>query len=257
VQELLEFSQRDLKRVFSLSPLLLRALVEEGHIHPVAIDGASSYSFQDLLILRTASTLRQARVPAHKIRAALRHLRQVAKDTDLPALTQGPGGRGIAVSAGARLWSYESGQYALPLESGSFAGTMDQVRLSPGARPTPYAAAVHFERALTLEHEDSDTARVAYAACLAQDPLHLEARINLGRLLHRAGELTQATDVYRDASEPSALLLLHFAALLEEQNRFGEALEKYRRAVTMDPQLAEGYCTPARLRAPKLPNFSN
>lgn len=220
----------------------MQALIDEQHICPVPIDGALRYSFHDLLVLRSASNLRRARVPTRKIREALRQLRQLGSIADLPTLTRAPTGRGIAISAGANLWAYDSGQYALPLAQ---------------AHVLSYAAAEHYERAHALEVADPAGACTAYAACLALVPDYIDARINLGLLLHRAGELSLATHVYRDVSEPDARLLMHFAAVLEDQNRCGEALEKYRHAVALDPQLAERYAAPASSLRPLCARLSH
>jgi hypothetical protein len=45
----------------------------------------------------------------------------------------------------------------------------------------------HYLRGLELEEADRIAARQAYESCLAGDCRHLEARINLGRLLHLEG----------------------------------------------------------------------
>ena len=52
-----EYSQADLTRLFHLSKTLLRSLVQAGYIPRPARTGKTRYSFQDLLILRTASAL--------------------------------------------------------------------------------------------------------------------------------------------------------------------------------------------------------
>jgi len=68
------------------------------------------------------------------------------------------------------------------------------------------AAHRHFKRGTGLESKDAAAARGAYEACLKGDCSHLEARINLGRLLHLAGRLEEAEEIYRRAYEPSAIL---------------------------------------------------
>ena len=57
----------------------------------------------------------------------------------------------------------------------------------------------HFAKAFVLEESDVDAARSHYEACLAVDPHHPEARLNLGRLLHLGGRLRDAEQVYRGA----------------------------------------------------------
>src|SRR3954462_10635431 len=77
-------------------------------------------------------------------------------------------------------------------------------------------AATHFERALALEESDLNAARDAYMAALAAHSDHLEARINLGRLLHLQGNLREAEKIYRAARHSSAMLSFNLAILLED-----------------------------------------
>ena len=86
----------------------------------------------------------------------------------------------------------------------------------------------HYKRALRLELSDAASARAAYEACLNGDCSHLEARINLGRLLHAEGLLSEAEALYRAAAEPSALLLFNLGVLLEDLKRELDAIQAYR-----------------------------
>ena len=104
-----------------------------------------------------------------------------------------------------------------------------------------------FEKALSLEDSDPAAAQAAYAACLAVDPQHLEARINLGRLLHMEGRLREAEQVYRGQKTAEPLLLYNLAVLLEDLEREPEALATYREALALDPELADAHFNLARL----------
>src|SRR5438876_1172541 len=80
------------------------------------------------------------------------------------------------------------------------------------------------------------------AQALAADPVHLDAHINLGRLLHEAGRLAEAERVYRNAiaacgSDP--VLLYNLGVLLEDMDRKNEAMEAYESALHRDPRLAD------------------
>jgi hypothetical protein len=59
----------------------------------------------------------------------------------------------------------------------------------------------HYLRGVDLEEADRRAAREAYESCLAGDCTHLEARINLGRLLHFEGLHGEAEAIYRDTNE--------------------------------------------------------
>jgi len=81
------------------------------------------------------------------------------------------------------------------------------------------AAHEHYLRAIGLEDEDRHAARSAYEACLAGDCSHLEARINLGRLLHLEGLHGDAEKVYRETDLADATLLFNIAVLMEDLAR--------------------------------------
>jgi tetratricopeptide (TPR) repeat protein len=102
-------------------------------------------------------------------------------------------------------------------------------------------ASEHFERALALEASDLDAARESYRTALATYSGHVEAAINLGRLLHLSGELDAAERIYRDAKHASATLSFNLGLLLEDLHRDEEAIRAYREALALDPTLHEAH----------------
>ena len=102
-------------------------------------------------------------------------------------------------------------------------------------------ASVHFARGFALEATDVGAARDAYAAALTVHEGHLEASINLGRLLHLSGELEAAEATYRAAEHASALLAFNLALLLEDLRRDQEAIRAYREALALEPTLHEAH----------------
>ena len=99
----------------------------------------------------------------------------------------------------------------------------------------------HYLRALELEEADRRAARAAYESCLAGDCTHLEARINLGRLLHLEGLHGDAETIYRDTMEADATLFFNLGVLMEDQQRDGEAIKYYREAIIHDPGMADAH----------------
>ena len=90
-------------------------------------------------------------------------------------------------------------------------------------------------------------ARSAYEQILKADPNHLEARINLGRLLHLDGRLAEAEQVYRFGGKAEPFLVFNLAVLLEDLGREPEAIVAYREALALDPQFADAHFNLARL----------
>ena len=99
----------------------------------------------------------------------------------------------------------------------------------------------HYLRGTSLEEEDRRAARRAYEACLKGDCSHLEARINLGRLLHLEGRLRDAKNIYLGTQEPSAILYFNLGVLFEDLKRNLDAIEAYRQAIVHDPGLADAH----------------
>ena len=102
-------------------------------------------------------------------------------------------------------------------------------------------AHAHYLRGIDLEEADRRAARAAYESCLAGDCSHLDARINLGRLLHLEGLLEEAESVYRDTTEIDATLFFNLAVLLEDRGRDQEAIKYYRETVHHEPGMADAH----------------
>ena len=242
------YNTKDLERLFGLPASAVRSLARAGHISPVKRGGRLHYSFQDLLMLRTASALRSASISARRINRTLQSLRStlpVGDALDRRSLTAL--GNQIAVREGKLLWESESGQYVLALDIGEARGGLHVITRQTSPPPTEISADEHYARAFALEDTDPEGARTAYEASLEADPQHVEARVNLGRLLHIAGRLDEAERVYRGAQKAEPLLAFNLAVLLEDLKKEADAISAYREALALDPQLADAHFNLARL----------
>jgi tetratricopeptide (TPR) repeat protein len=99
----------------------------------------------------------------------------------------------------------------------------------------------HYLRGLELEEADRRAARLAYESCLAGDCRHLQARINLGRLLHLEGLHEDAEKIYRDTQEADATLYFNLGILMEDLGRHDDAAKFYREAIVHDPGMADAH----------------
>lgn len=229
------YGVRDVERLLNLPRSAIRALVAAGFVVPGrGPRNQLRFSFQDLIVLRTAQALSDANVPQRRITRSMKELRRQLPDSmPLSGLSIGAVADRVVVREGTTRWQAESGQYLLEFEGDPGAGALNVV-----ARQEPY------ERALSLERNDMEGALAAYAQAVATDPTHLDTRINLGSLLHEDGRLAQAERVYRDAletlgSEP--VLLYNLGVLLEDMGRKVEAVEAYAAALRGNPDLADGH----------------
>ena len=241
-----EYSLADIKRLFGLPPALIRKLGQVGCITHATPRGKSQYTFQDLLVLRVASALKGAKISSPKIMAALEQIRAALPPGQVPpTIALASSGKSIAVREGSREWE-ASGQYALPLQSNEKAGQITRLG-RPGEKSTASLADDHYRRGYMLEDTDAVAARAAYLAALRAQDDHLEARINLGRLLHLDGQLKEAEKLYRQAKSSSALLSFNFAILLEDLDREEEAIAAYCEALAQDPLLHDAHFNLFRL----------
>jgi tetratricopeptide (TPR) repeat protein len=240
------YNSKDLERLFGLPASAVRSLARAGHISPIKRAGRLHYSFQDLLMMRTASALRAAKISAHRINRTLQTFRETlptgaaSNQRSLTAL-----GDQIAIREGKLLWESDSGQYALDL--GEDKGGLHVISRREPAAPAGKTADDLYAQAFALEETDPEGARAMYEATLEADPQHVEARINLGRLLHMAGRLAEAERVYRGALKPESLLIFNLAVVLEDLRREADAIAAYRESLALDPELADAHFNLARL----------
>jgi tetratricopeptide (TPR) repeat protein len=243
---MVEYTLADIKRLFGLTPALTRQLGQVGCItHPVGRQ-THEYTFQDLLVLRVAGALRAAKIPSRQIVAALRQVQTVLPPgREFSSIALAPSGKSLAVHEGSREWE-ASGQYMLPLAINERPGQVAHMKRA-GEEPDVSPADEHYRRGHMLEDTDAAAARAAYLEALRVKEDHLEARINLGRLLHLDGQLKAAERVYRQAKSSGALLSFNLAILLEDLDRNEEAIAAYHEALALDPLLHDAHFNLSRL----------
>jgi len=253
-----DYGVRDVEKLLRLPRSTLRALIEAGFVAPArGPRGAWRFSFQDLIVLRTAQALADANVPRRRITRSVRELRRHLPATmPLSGLRIGAVGDRVVVRERNGRWQAESGQYLLEFDGDPADGSLSVIEapaadVGAGGRAATDPAAgrdddagAWFERAIALEADDPERALAAYARAVAADPHLVDARINLGRLLHERRRLPQAEAAYRDAlaacgDEP----VLHFnlGVLLDDMGRAREAVTAYEAALRGDPSLADGH----------------
>jgi tetratricopeptide (TPR) repeat protein len=241
------YDSKDLERLFGLPASAVRALTRAGHINPVRRAGKLHYSFHDLVVLRTASALRAARISTQKINKTLLELREaLPSGTALNEISLTALGNRIAIREGQTLRESDSGQYALALEIVEEKGQLHVITRQETSNPDN-SADEHYARALAIEDADPKGASISYEASLKANPNHLEARINLGRLLHMAGRLAEAERMYRPGAHSDPFLAFNLAVVLEDLEREPDAILAYREALALDPQFADAHFNLARL----------
>ena len=237
-----QYGVREVEKLLRLTRSTIRALIAAGFVSPArGPRKAWLFSFQDLIVLRTAQALTDARVPAKRITRSLKALRrQLPEAMPMSGLAIGAVGDSVVVKDGSGQRQAESGQYLLAFECDPASGSLSVIESTSTTQPA--TAADLFTTAAALECEDVEAALRTYEQAIAADPERLEARINLGRLLHEAGHLDGAERAYRNALDVcgrNPLLLYNLGVLLDDMNRKEDALEAYRAALREDSGLAD------------------
>jgi tetratricopeptide (TPR) repeat protein len=250
------YTTRDVAKLLGLSEPQVRSQARAGFLSPDrGPRNGYRFSFQDLVLLRTARELAQARVPPRRIRSALRGLaRELPSGRSLSELRITADGQRVVVRDEGGAWNPESGQLQIDFTVAELVS-----RTKPAARQLaqsaphssePLTAPEWFELAVHLEVGAPDQAQSAYARALALDPDFLDAHVNLGRLLQLAGRTGEAVEQYHRAlqagsTDPTAAFNLGTA--LEELGLWAEAVAAYRRAIQTDQTFADAHFNLARL----------
>jgi tetratricopeptide (TPR) repeat protein len=248
------YSTREVAELLGISVPRVRALVRTGIVSPGRQGSRATFSFQDLVLLRTAKGLTDANVPPRRILKALKALAsQLPADRPLSAVRVQIDGDRVIVRDSNATWEPESGQTVLDFSIRELGEKVAPLARESVHRALRAASSTEelFQAALESEQIGaSGDAEAAYRKVLEADAAHVAARINLGRLRHVARALAEAEQLYRQALEidpthPTARFNL--GVVLEDRGATAEAIEAYREAVRLDPRVADVHFNLARL----------
>jgi predicted Zn-dependent protease len=236
------YGVREVEKLLRLTRSTIRSLIQAGFVAPArGPRGAWQFSFQDLIVLRTAQELSAAKVPRRRITRSMKELRRhLPQAMPLSGLRICAVADRVVVREGASHWQADSGQYLLSFQGDPASGTLSVVEAD---KPVEAPDARHWlERAAALEQDDAQAALLAYERAIELDPTLLDAQINRGCLLHEAGRLADAERAYRGALQACGAapgLFYNLAAVLEDLGRKEQAVEAYKEALAGDPRLAD------------------
>lgn len=249
------FSVQDVERVLRLSRSTIRGLVKTGFVQPTRGPKRQlRFSFQDLIVLRAARALLEAKISRRRITRSLEDLRRhLPEQMPLSGLSISAVGDRVVVRDGKNHFQVDNGQYVLGLdvsvENGVLRVVEHQANASAEAAPA-VTADEWFEQALHLEDSDAKAAQTAYEHAVELEPTHCAAWINLGRLLHSRHDEKKAELVYRRALQECGadpILLFNLGVVLEDLGKLDAAIDAYQNAIAEDPNLADGHFNLARL----------
>jgi tetratricopeptide (TPR) repeat protein len=254
------YGVEQVEKLLRMPRATIRALVDAGFVTPARGErNALRFSFQDLIVLRTAQSLVDSKVPQRRIVKALRELRsKLPASMPLSGLSIGAEGERVVVREGRKRWQADSGQYLLAFDGDPEAGTLGVVERKPEvAKAVAEVVETHlaptdwYAMAVKLESNgEIDSAVRAYGRAIASNQRNADAYLNLGRLLHEIGYLPEAEKIYRvgvKACPEVALLNYNLGVLMEDRKRRPEAIAAYLNALKVDPGLADAHYNVALL----------
>ncbi len=247
------YSSAEVAELLGVAPSRIRSFVAAGFVQPVRSGRHFVFSFQDIVLLRTAKGLLDARIRPARINRALRRLRETLPDGQPLA--------GIAIQADGTRIVVRDGSQPFDPECGQTLFDFDVKELSAGVTPIleratkqsareTESAEEWFEAGARFEMTSSANAETAYRRAIELDPRHVDAHVNLGRLLHEAGRLGEAEVHYREALESAPddhVAWFNLGVLLEGQGKRKAALSAYQNALEQDADSIETHMQIAML----------
>ncbi|WP_092137915.1 tetratricopeptide repeat protein [Cupriavidus sp. YR651] len=249
------YSMRDVQALLGIPRTVVTAMIAAGVIAPRrGTRHEYRFSFQDIVLLRTAQSLRESRIPTRHITRSLRRLQGLGEGRPPTGLRVTAVGGDVTVHDRQGRWHVDTGQFVLDLDaagSDDAAGSGAVVDLRrPRKQAPPDDPVTWFDHAVSLEPTDPAGAEAAYQRAVTAAPDYLDAWLNLGCLLCEQGRFDEAVTRYRVALEhlpTQPMLHFNLGVALEDAGARREALASYHACIDQAPDFADAHYNAARL----------
>jgi tetratricopeptide (TPR) repeat protein len=246
------FTLRRVQAMLGLSRTIVAGLIAEGFVAPTrGPRNEWRFTFQDLMLLRTAHALQASKIPPRKILRSLARLKAtLPRELPLTGLRITAIGADVAVRDRSGQWQADSGQLLMDFDVAPLAGSVAFLARDTSP-PAPPGAPAWFERGLALEATDPAAAEAAYRQALALAPDLEEAYLNLGAMFSDAGRFAELAAISDQAvAHCPTCALIHFnrGVALDHLERLPEAMLSYEQSLALDPTLADAHYNLGRLR---------
>jgi tetratricopeptide (TPR) repeat protein len=248
------YSREEVRRLLDISASQLRSWETQKFV-----SSTGSFTFSDLLALRTLMELRESKIPPAQIRQALEALRKRLRDvnplTDLKIYSRG---KKIQVVFEGQRMEPISGQLLLDFDAAEITKLLSFPRqsgkeLGAGEKHKSRREAEHwFEKGLELEQTGAPMQQIveAYQKAAEIDRGSAGALVNLGTVYFNARNWRDAERYYRQALEVDpqyALAHFNLGNLFDERGNRNEALSHYLAALQLHPSYADAHYNVALL----------
>ncbi len=241
------YSRKEVCRLLGVSARQVKSWEKQSFVPP-----SDSYTFPDLLALRTLLGLRKAKIPVSQIRRAIAALRDRLRDianplTELKLYSEG---KKIHVQFEGTKMESVSGQLLLDFDKAeiekllTFPPKKEKTDKNGGKKR--FEAERWFETGLELEQTGAPVAEIihAYEQAVELDPASAGALVNLGTVYFNARAMRDAERHYRRALEVDpnyALAHFNLGNLFDEKGDRTKALGHYTKALQIHPAYADAH----------------
>ena len=238
-----EYTRGDVRRMLGVSEQQLRSWERHG-----LIPGVATFSFSDLIALKTLQKLRENRVPPRKIGRALTALKKKLSHVEHPLseLKIFSDGRTITVQIAGQKMDALTGQLLFNFDTSEL-GSLKSFAPKPAYdRGSERQAESYFQKGLALEETGApiEEAIEAYQRALELNPAAAGALVNLGTIYYRQRKYQEAEQHYVKAIEvDSNYPLAHYnlGNLYDEQGDLTRAEHHYNTALKLNPSYADAH----------------
>ena len=246
------YSRDEVRRMLGVSERTLRSWERQG-----LITAAETFSFTDLIALRTLRQLRENRVSPRRIGQALVSLKQKLGDVERPLseLKIVSSGRSLSVQVAGQKMEAITGQLLFDFD----ASELSNVRALPSPASKISTAALrerqaeyYFECGLALEDSDAPPEKAidAYRKAVECNPHAAGALVNIGTIYYRLNDYGEAEKYYQqaiDADSRYPLARFNLGNLFDERGDLPQAERLYRSALELNPHYADAHFNMALL----------
>lgn len=208
------------------------------------------FSFQDVVLLRTAKGLLDAKVSTRKAYRALVKLKEeMSQRESLSSVRIYANGPNVVVRDEQHVWEVETGQAALDFafqEIADNVADLSEQHLPGPARGSELNSDEWYNLGLDLEDVEPDNAPNAYKEAIRIDPKNADAHVNLGRLYQLNGNLKHAKRHYElalTARPGHELAYYNLGTVFDELDEIEKASDYYEKA----PAIPDAHYNLARI----------
>ncbi len=232
------YSTREVSDLIGLKPHQVRHYVRRDLLCPDRGDrGEYRFSFQDVVLLRTAKGLLDADVTPRRAYKVLVNLKsQMEEVKSLSSLRIDSVGNAVVVKDENHIWDAESGQGQFVFGEAPASPEVTTIvgsNLAIARNADNMSSDEWYNLGLDLEEVDLDKAPDAYRKALEMDPNNADAHVNMGRLYQLKGNLRQAKRHYQLAMKAipnHQLANYNMGTIYDELDELAKAGEFYERA---------------------------